>query len=573
MAGLFGGLLGGGPNFTDPNLTLASGLLGGTGNFGANLGAGLLAAQQSSQANRQFSMLQEAQERANRANDLQVISGLYQTALVNDMIRAKQDQRAGIAHTTDPLLLRLQSQMGALAGLPAMSGGSAASTPNPAPAMGVPPSGAPSASSSPVGQNFLGANPNYQPLPASFDAPQQAQPLQVAPQSQPAGNPSFQDMRDDADMYALLARKPELMAENRYKLSTPGFSRGVSFNPATGMPIAGFVDNLPVRFDAQGNPQIIPSDIPNAIASREGAIAGAKAKATAPYTFLTIPGANRTMSIEQARRLEQGAAGFPTPAPATNAPAPSIASAGPTIAPAGYQGSGLSGPDPVALAKAEAEARGVSEQYAKAYGEMRESASQAPYQLAMLDQMRTLANGALNGQLGAIAPFKQKLGEWMMSMGATSDTVNKTLNINVPDAQEFVKLALQRAMAQTRSLGSREAYAVFQQVAAGNPNLALTTEGVSKILAPLIAEQHWNMDRFNAADDWMANKRSLAGFESNWNKTTPFSRYWQQQQGVTAGTQPAPLPANVVQLPNGKLARFPSPEAAAQFRAHIGAAQ
>jgi hypothetical protein len=38
-----------------------------------------------------------------------------------------------------------------------------------------------------------------------------------------------------------------------------------------------------------------------------------------------------------------------------------------------------------------------------------------------------------------------------------------------------------------------------------------------------------------------------------------------------AQSAPVQLPANVVQLPNGKTATFPSAQAAAQFRAHIGA--
>ena len=53
------GLLGDGFGYTDPGTLLAAGLLRGTGNLGANLATGLLGAQQSAQANREFQMLQE----------------------------------------------------------------------------------------------------------------------------------------------------------------------------------------------------------------------------------------------------------------------------------------------------------------------------------------------------------------------------------------------------------------------------------------------------------------------------------------------------------------------------------
>lgn len=333
---LLGGLI---PNPNSPDVALAAGLLGGRGNWGANLAQGLLGGQQASQANRQFALVQQNAERANRANDLQQIGGLYQNLQTQDMIQAIRDKQAGVPHVRNPALSVLEQKMSELAGVPLLTG----SAPSAQPAQGAQPSpfkyGANPSLQAPavppaVGQNFSGANPSYQPsplLPASpqaqpapmpsVGAPAQAAPMPSvsAPQGAPPQDP-FAATRDDADILALLARKPELMAENRYKLSLPQLSRGVSFNPSNGLPIFGMVDNVPVKFDAQGNPTVVPNQIGQAIADRAGQTTAATEGAKAPYTFhnvTTASGATVPMSTSQL----MGNQGFLQPRPSPSSPA------------------------------------------------------------------------------------------------------------------------------------------------------------------------------------------------------------------------------------------------------------
>jgi len=175
----------------------------------------------------------------------------------------------------------------------------------------------------------MGANPNYQPLPTTQttqpSGPQNFQPQPTTQTAQPQGTDPFADQRDEADMYALLARKPELMAENRYKLSIPQVSRGVSFNPATGMPMAGFVDNVPVRF-VNGRPQVIPSDIPQAVADRAGAVASAQAKARFPFAEVTTGSGARMPAFMAGAAPNPFTTTNPSPSPASSVP-PAVAAA------------------------------------------------------------------------------------------------------------------------------------------------------------------------------------------------------------------------------------------------------
>lgn len=304
MAGLLGDNFG----YVDPGVGLAAGLLAGRGNLGANLAAGLLGGQQSAQANRQFTLVQQNAERANRANDLQQVGALYKMALQRDMLQAAQDEDAGKQHIPDPMLGVLQQKMSELAGLPPLSAGAqpvsampqggaqaapgAQATPSPF-QYGSNPSLNQAPQSAPVGQNFKGANPNYQPLPLPTSqigqsptpipnaSSQPPQPSQFQPQGQGDIAAQLARYRRQGDAFAFAGLDP--IAQSRYKLGMPTVSRGVSFNPSTGLPIAGFVDNVPVRFDAQGSPQVIQSGIPQAIADRAGAVAGAQAAATSPY--------------------------------------------------------------------------------------------------------------------------------------------------------------------------------------------------------------------------------------------------------------------------------------------------
>jgi len=542
--GFFDSLLGPMPTtglLSDPNAayTLIAGLLQGKKGEGlAPLGRGLGAATQAFNQD-------QLQERANRASDLQQISGLYNILKQQDELQMIQDDQAGRPHVQDPRLTQLSQKMATLSGMPGLAGMQGQAAPS-APASAAPPAIPPSVAS----QYSVAVSPEFQ---AKGPMPQAAPQLSA---SQPAIAPdSFEALRRKADLYAVMGGPMGKIADNLYKRSMPAFSRGVAFDPSTGMPIAGLVNNLPVQRNPDGSLSVIPNDFTPALAAREGAVANAKAQGEAPYQFMEVPGANRLISRAAARQAEGPVPGAPGTIPPWLQPqvVPQTPSQGgpPQVAQLtvtqpsknGPQlgGGGLSGPDPVQLAGAKAGAEGVNKVYGDAYGEIRKAGTDAPYQSALLKEMLALTQGALQGQTGTFMPMRQKWTEVLTSLGVPKDAIESlpgTIH-NLPEAQDFVKLAMQRAMSQTRTLGAREAASVFNQVQQANPNTGLTSDAMARILQPLMAEQDYNAAKFQGADQWLqTHNGSLAGFESTWNRQHPFSEFWKNAEQNKAQATP-----------------------------------
>jgi len=221
----------------------------------------------------------------------------------------------------------------------------------------------------------------------------------------------------------------------------------------------------------------------------------------------------------------------------------------------GGQGSGNSGPDPVTLAGQKAGAESINKTYGEAFGKIRTAGTDAPYQAALLKEMLALTQGALQGQTGTFMPMRQKWTEVLTSLGVPQkaiETLPGTIN-NLSEAQDFVKLAMQRAMSQTRTLGAREAASVFNQVQQANPNTALTSDAMARIIQPLLAEQDWNAQKFQAADQWLGTHNgSLAGFEAQWQRENPFTKFWKNSEQEKAATAPSRAVAPPgLQLPPG----------------------
>jgi hypothetical protein len=261
----------------DPNasLAIAAGLLSGKKGEGfAPLARGLLGGMATYQQDQQ-------QERANRQNDLQQIQGLYSIYQMQDMQRQYMAANGGPAYVRDPVLSQLEGKMAKLSGMPLAS----ASSGSQAPQQPLMPATLPAAQAS-----------RYSPVvtPGPMPSPTPAQPPQADP---------FKQRRDMAALMAFGARKPELVAENLFKLSLPQLSRGVSFDPATGMPMAGFVNNIPTQM-VNGRMQIIPNDLTDALAQREGAVTTAKEGAEWP---------GKPVTLADGRVVPAGFSGLPNP--------------------------------------------------------------------------------------------------------------------------------------------------------------------------------------------------------------------------------------------------------------------
>lgn len=634
MAGLLGGLFGGGNSvdWTNPDVTLAAGLLSGRGNLGANLATGLLGASQEAQAQKQFALTQQAAERANRANDLQQVNGLYQTLQMQDAMQAIQDRKNGVMHVPNPALGQLQQKMMELSGLPPMAGAGLLSTPPQAPgsmpAMPSPSAQGPQPLPAAIASQYSPVvRPQFQaqgPIPQPSDSGSRPltynTPNGMMPAPQPTGQPQsdpFADQRDEGDIYALMARKPELMAENRYKLSLPQVSRGVSFNPGTGRPIYGMVDNVPVDFSS-GSPVVVPNQIGQAIAQRAGQTAAATQAeqfrevpigggqtqlmrtgdyyaqqqrrglpplpgAPGPSPFpptapsgqpaLTIPPdvqAQRDAQRAQMIRAELGRETDPTMRGAMNAELGAMPGASNTFIASNFGQGGLGiTPNPATQAAniEEGKARGAAlGEYGKT---VQDQAEAAPEIKARIGEIRQLA--ATVGP-GVFAPYKMVMGSYLRGLGVPEKTVADSLG-NVGDMQALVKQSMTMAFAQTRTLGSREAAQVIDMSLKANPGLTMTPEGINRIADFMDGFENWKLARNDAKLQWQNSpnnpNKSLEGFQQYWDRTNPVTKFIptvQQMSAPLRGASP-----NVVRTPDGKTYNFPNAAAAQAFRQHIGA--
>jgi hypothetical protein len=537
------GLLDGnlGIDLTDPKLALAAGLLGGTGNFGANLGRGLLGAQQSAQAKNQFGLVQQNAERANRANDLQQISGLYQTLQTQDMIQAIRDKQAGVPHVPNPALGTLQAKMSELAGLPPMAGGARPVAPpdaTQAPSQPSPFTPGSNPSLPPVGQGFLGANPGFQPPP---QAPQQQQgtppPMQQPQQGQPQGQDPFASQRDDADMLALLARKPELMAENRYKMTLPTVSRGVSFNPATGMPMAGFVDNVPVQFQ-NGRPQVIQSDIPQAIAQRAGAVSAAQAGATSPYkTEMVTDASGRQVPrfLPQLPGYPGGQQGQQIP-PAVQAAADRGQPFEATVAPGGqpqFNPNPGKSQDPFADVPQRYAPQGMGqstfdkEMASKQAESASVTASKLGSQADAANQRMALNNQALKlvdqSDTGPKAALIGDVKNWLVSrVGIPESSFQNTPSATIALQKDLLNSATQRAKQQ---FGSRITQSeVMLMLTRGSPNVDMTKASIKYLIDSDNAMQTYQIKQANDFGSYLQKGGDPMRFESWYASKFPASQ-------------------------------------------------
>lgn len=239
------GLLDSGPlSSPEAQIMLAAGLLGGRGNLGANLGQGLLGAVQAQQ-----------QERANRASDLQQLSGAYNLLKQQEFGKMLAAKQSGQPYIPNPMLPQMEARIAQLTGLPNLSNqGPVASRVMQAPQTPpMPPQGA----QAPQGTPPMPAQANAAPMQSM---PAQANAMPAMPQSaSPFGGPAF-----GIDPLEFMSVDPsgKQYMEALLKQAAPITTRfGVyTMNPRTGKAdLAGGMiprDALPVAFGPDGQPKI-----------------------------------------------------------------------------------------------------------------------------------------------------------------------------------------------------------------------------------------------------------------------------------------------------------------------------
>lgn len=237
--------------FADPNamLQLAAGLFATRkGDFGGGFGGAL------SKAGQQLEQ-DQLQERANRQNDIQQLSGAYNLLKQQESMRMLAAQKSGQPYTPNPMLDQVGSRLSQLLGLGNLGGaqaGQAASAPKATPTL--PPAVA--------SQYSPAVNPAWQaqgPMPQAATQPQAAPP----PQRSGADMASFGDDAMGVSPEAYYASDPtgktylEALIKQNTPLSTRfgvyGLGRDQQLHLRGGMVPQGA---MPVNVDASGNSSI-----------------------------------------------------------------------------------------------------------------------------------------------------------------------------------------------------------------------------------------------------------------------------------------------------------------------------
>jgi hypothetical protein len=416
------------------------------------------------------------------------------------------------------------------------------------------------------------------------------------------GPQTMQDLRDEGDLYALAGFNP--IAENRYKLSTPLVSRGVSFDPATGRPIAGLVDNVPIQY-VNGQPQVIQSDIPQAIAQRAGMVSGAQAAATSLYktvpltngsgatvpTFLTqLPGYPGAQPGTRGVHYD----GPPTRLGAPSAPQPQIPAAvlaadrsgSPFVAtqapgqPVRFQqpptGAGnVNKPDPwetmprIQIPQGPGQStyqKGLDERRAATAEKLSDSlgsdASNASNRIATNNQALDVVDKADTGWMANhLADFRNVLAGLGVKSAGDQAATDQVL------AKDLVTTALQRGKQLFGARFTQSEVGIMLTRAAPSPEMAKAA--IKFLLESDNAVQGYAVQQASDFGRFINSGGDPLQFRGWYAKSFPVTESLSKVQ--LAPTASAQLPANVVALPNGKVATFPNAAQAAQFRAHIGA--
>lgn len=418
--GLLDGLLG--ANLDDPNVALSAGLLGGAGNWAANLGQGLLGASQ-------MRNKEQADERLNRANELQQISGTYKLLKDMDNQAMLAAQFEGRQHVPNPLLQQIEGRLGSLAGQPSMAPMQPPQGMRPSPQMPTP-----AMQGMPQGQPQPAQSQPLPPIPPAL-------PPGGAPQS-PQGQPNLGQLADMAGvpkpvaLSLIAAGKPDKLME----LIAKGFEMhgsGGNFmqrNPRTGkMDFLGGQmqpNSFPVAANGNGGLDVLPvTGLNEAIAQQTAAKTTAEENAKAQFDVITLPdgnGGTRAMPRSQFLGGQQRAPLPPIP-PARGKPG--VAQLTVTEPGRGAVGQGIN-PGDIEQQKV------LGKFYGDTFTEAQAAGKNAAAQKSKLDRMEQLLDGVNTGK------FTPQGVEWK----AAAESLGIKLDPNLGNLQAAEALANEIAL-------------------------------------------------------------------------------------------------------------------------------
>lgn len=536
-------------------MATALGLLSGSGktnkNFGADLGnAGLLGLQTYNTA--------AQQERVNRQNDLQQLSGAYNLLKQQEFGKMLAANRNGQPYTPNPMLPQMEQRISQLTGLGNLSG-------------------------------RFGLSPSTQATQA-----------QVAAPTLPAAQ---------ASQYSPVV-KPEYQASGPMPQSAPQQNNGGLGGPAGGVPMEAWLAQDPTGKSYLD--QLAKDSAPQNV--RPGgslAVKGPDGKYTAAFYSPNLgPGMMPKRDVTSGEVV--GAAGIPGYIPAASAITASQAAArafgglpyeppttvqtkgAPTLMTRSQQIEAATGslppnpfvPPEVQTARNSGQLEILRQELAKETDPKNQTAirteiaalegaqrrgqpftSQKPG-LELQDQGAAAAQKELGQQVGGIAadvfktgaasvqakrslaemsdmaknyqpgmfqPLKSKMAQYLSQLpGISEDDANKLLKTNSGDIQGLTSAAIAMAGKLTRQTDAQPSQLQFMKTLESMPSAERSAQGFQKIMDYLNSMHDYNIEKMIAQQQWLDNPKNQgdpSGFEAAWAqkaKTLPF--VWNQQQ-------------------------------------------
>jgi hypothetical protein len=124
-----------------------------------------------------------------------------------------------------------------------------------------------------------------------------------------------------------------------------------------------------------------------------------------------------------------------------------------------------------------------------------------------------------------LAGSKQKLGEWLQTLGAPPDKVEKLLG-SPGDYQAIQKQAIAMAFEQVRQLSARPAVQEVIFAMKSNPNIEMQPQGLVKIMNAVDGLANYNIAMSTAKEQWkQSHMGSMEGFVASWTRNHPVSEF------------------------------------------------
>jgi hypothetical protein len=175
---------------------------------------------------------------------------------------------------------------------------------------------------------------------------------------------------------------------------------------------------------------------------------------------------------------------------------------------------------PTTTGEAEQGARGAA--LASLEKEIDSKAEMASMLKSRVSTMRTsLAGIDPNNLAGA----KQKLGEWLQTLGVEPTKVEKLVG-SPGDYQAIQKQAIAMAFEQVRQLSARPAVQEVIFAMKSNPNLEMQPQGLVKIMNAMEGLSNYQIAMSGAKEKWkQSHMGSMEGFIPSWTANHPVSEF------------------------------------------------